>query len=48
MLRRRMMMAKAQEVEEMLEYVGDISVQNKWGALAVKINAENDTRIFSM
>ena len=36
-------MAKAQEVEEMLEYVGDISVQNKWGALAVKINAENDT-----
>lgn len=43
MLRRRTMIAKAQEVEEMLEYVGDISVQNKWGGLAVKINAENDT-----
>lgn len=37
------MMAKAQEVEEMFEYVGDISVKNNWGALAMKFNAENDT-----
>lgn len=27
----------------MFEYVGDISVQNNWGALAMKFNAENDT-----
>ena len=37
------MMAKAQEIEEMLEYVGDISVKNNWGALAMKFNVENDT-----
>lgn len=35
--------AKVQEVEEMLEYVEDISIQNKWSLLAVKLNAENDT-----
>ena len=37
------MMAKAQEVEKMFEYVGDISVKNNWNALGVKFNAENDT-----
>ena len=35
--------AKAQEVEDVFEYVGDISIQNKWSSLAVKLNAENDT-----
>lgn len=34
---------KAQEVEDVFEYVGDISIQNKWNALSVKFNAENDT-----